>query len=683
MAHFWTSPRVQALFLFPFILLCGLPQGVERKNSPRDKAEVHTNSVSDNDEGNLLHKTALTQQEPPSEWGILQEAQVKNYSGWRLLQVFIPSRENLQTLLEVLEASKDVVMMGAVKEKSRVVVKMAVSSHTSVPHLLKSSRYHQHDSNHLVTHRAAENNTAEEGGGENHQDVGDYGEAAGGVGEGLDNRGDTATGEGRGGRRQQSLAWDDYYRYPSIVTFARGLAEQRATVECLNLGHTTEGRPLLALIIATDIGCFFSARRMAQVYRRKILSARRHRARGHPQQTYSTQKNAPREEGNGVINQITKKKNPEEAGGKKTIVKELNRKRNMVTRRNRADRQRLKNLRNKEIKLNKTEPRKGVEKTFDNQKLKNKIFGRRNGSMGTYGGTKRKSRARHSKPVILVEAGAHAREWISHAVATFLAQQLADAGKVFLRHVSFIIVPAINPDGYEFTHTNDRLWRKNRRPGNRTGCYGVDLNRNWGTAWDTGAGSSDNLCSEIYRGSHAFSEIETQSLANLAWVFRKTVKMFLSFHSFGEYVLYPWGYTMEKPAKKAKLKKMAKKIADRLNINNMHFQYGQSSRLLYLASGTAEDYMYNLGVPFTYTIELPKDTFILPPEYILPVASDVWDAVVCTVGDLAKTERAKSFCNKKLVKVQDHGNKILKGWINKGVPMARAEEIVRERHATR
>ncbi|KAK8748461.1 hypothetical protein OTU49_016159, partial [Cherax quadricarinatus] len=76
----------------------------------------------------------------------------------------------------------------------------------------------------------------------------------------------------------ERLAWDNYYRYSSISSFARKLAQQHRTVECLQLGHTAEGRPLLALIIATD------AIRMARAYTREVLSARRHQVKARTMQ---------------------------------------------------------------------------------------------------------------------------------------------------------------------------------------------------------------------------------------------------------------------------------------------------------------------------------------------------------------------------------------------------------------
>lgn len=31
-----------------------------------------------------------------------------------------------------------------------------------------------------------------------------------------------------------------------------------------------------------------------------------------------------------------------------------------------------------------------------------------------------------------------------------------------LKHADFYIMPVMNPDGYEHSHTHDRLWRKTR-----------------------------------------------------------------------------------------------------------------------------------------------------------------------------------------------------------------------------
>ena len=45
-------------------------------------------------------------------------------------------------------------------------------------------------------------------------------------------------------------------------------------------------------------------------------------------------------------------------------------------------------------------------------------------------------------------------------------------------------LPVINADGYVYTWTHDRLWRKSRKPNPESeDCVGVDLNRNFDFMW--------------------------------------------------------------------------------------------------------------------------------------------------------------------------------------------------------
>ena len=68
----------------------------------------------------------------------------------------------------------------------------------------------------------------------------------------------------------------------------------------------------------------------------------------------------------------------------------------------------------------------------------------------------------------------------------------------------------MNPDGYEFSRKEDRMWRKNRQKNAGSDCFGVDINRNFGKAY--GSYSSDDPCDEDYRGNEAFSEPEAAAL---------------------------------------------------------------------------------------------------------------------------------------------------------------------------
>ena len=49
---------------------------------------------------------------------------------------------------------------------------------------------------------------------------------------------------------------------------------------------------------------------------------------------------------------------------------------------------------------------------------------------------------------------------------------------------AFVFVPVFNPDGYEYSHTTDRLWRKTRTNFTSSECLGADPNRNWNVSWE-------------------------------------------------------------------------------------------------------------------------------------------------------------------------------------------------------
>ncbi|KAJ9594114.1 hypothetical protein L9F63_014430 [Diploptera punctata] len=69
------------------------------------------------------------------------------------------------------------------------------------------------------------------------------------------------------------------------------------------------------------------------------------------------------------------------------------------------------------------------------------------------------------KPAIWIDGGLHAREWISPATVTYIMLQLVefrDQHPELIDAVDWYIMPVANPDGYEYSHSTDRLWRKTR-----------------------------------------------------------------------------------------------------------------------------------------------------------------------------------------------------------------------------
>lgn len=119
------------------------------------------------------------------------------------------------------------------------------------------------------------------------------------------------------------------------------------------------------------------------------------------------------------------------------------------------------------------------------------------------------------KNQVVLEGTMHAREWISTATTCWILNELLTSTDAATQQLAqtfeWIIIPVTNPDGYVYTWTTDRMWRKTRRPSNAL-CFGADPNRNWGERWNQG-GASTNPCSETYAGPNAFSEPESRLLS--------------------------------------------------------------------------------------------------------------------------------------------------------------------------
>ncbi|MCH8330134.1 MAG: zinc carboxypeptidase, partial [Bacteroidetes bacterium] len=96
-------------------------------------------------------------------------------------------------------------------------------------------------------------------------------------------------------------------------------------------------------------------------------------------------------------------------------------------------------------------------------------------------------------------------------------------------------IPIVNPDGYvynELTNPNGGgLWRKNRRD-NGGGNYGVDLNRNYSSAFGDNLGSSGDPASNSYRGDSAFSEPETRAVRD--YILQADPSIAFTCHSSGQ-----------------------------------------------------------------------------------------------------------------------------------------------------
>ncbi len=216
----------------------------------------------------------------------------------------------------------------------------------------------------------------------------------------------------------------------------------------------------------------------------------------------------------------------------------------------------------------------------------------------------------------------HAREWIAVEVPLGLAIYLVTnydtdpQVKSYVDNGQIWIVPMVNPDGHEYSVTTNRLWRKNRR-NNGGGTFGVDLNRNYGYGWG-GPGSSPLPSSDIYHGTGPFSEPETQAIRAL--FLTHDFKIMITYHSYSQLILYPWGNTFAPAAHEPGLASMAWKMSNLIQAVNNKFYQPEPGSSLYITSGTTDDWTYSKGV-FSYTIELRPvgaPGFVLPENEIIP-----------------------------------------------------------------
>ncbi|HZW09998.1 MAG TPA: M14 family zinc carboxypeptidase [Phycisphaerales bacterium] len=237
------------------------------------------------------------------------------------------------------------------------------------------------------------------------------------------------------------------------------------------------------------------------------------------------------------------------------------------------------------------------------------------------------------KPTILINACQHAREWIAPMVAMYGADRLlgeygADGAVTeLIDRAEILIVPVVNVDGYEFTWTNQRLWRKNRR-NNGDGTFGVDLNRNWGYEWGHDNGSSGSTRSETYRGAAPFSEPETQILRDLARSLPRLAAQ-VDLHSYGQLILAPWGYTIELPPDHETFQTLAARMQQEiLGVHERLYSHGPTYTELYPISGGEGDWFWGDRGVHNFLIELRGSGFVLPPEQIIPNAEEVYPALL-------------------------------------------------------
>ncbi|NOS85356.1 MAG: T9SS type A sorting domain-containing protein [Ignavibacteria bacterium] len=229
-----------------------------------------------------------------------------------------------------------------------------------------------------------------------------------------------------------------------------------------------------------------------------------------------------------------------------------------------------------------------------------------------------------TEPAIYFDALHHAREPQAMAGTMYFMYWLLDnyntnsEAKYIVDNREIYIIPVVNPDGYVRNQTTNPNgggnWRKNRRV-NGGGCIGVDLNRNYNYGWGFNSGSSNDPCSDTYRGPSAGSEPEVLAVKTLCAAIQP--KISFSVHSEAGRYLNPYGYNDSTVAYEI----YSDFSGDFASENN--FTYGTVIEMLdYYSSGTTRDWLHSIGC-YAWTPEVGGGSFWPTQSQIIPAANEM------------------------------------------------------------
>lgn len=202
------------------------------------------------------------------------------------------------------------------------------------------------------------------------------------------------------------------------------------------------------------------------------------------------------------------------------------------------------------------------------------------------------------EPVFFVNGMHHAREVMTPEITTDMVEYLtSNYGKntevtSWVNNSEIWVIPMLNVDGNNKMWTEDSMWRKNTRNG-----FGVDINRNYPTGWNSCNGSSASTGAQDYRGAGPGSEPETQAMMNFVASVKPVFS--ISYHSYSEIVLYPFGCKPRKTPVDEAVESIGAEIAKKLD-----YKPGTPWELLYNADGGDIDWMYVEHQVIPYVIEV-------------------------------------------------------------------------------
>ena len=178
------------------------------------------------------------------------------------------------------------------------------------------------------------------------------------------------------------------------------------------------------------------------------------------------------------------------------------------------------------------------------------------------------------------------------------------------------IVPSLNPDGaeYDISGGSYHYKRKNMQPPD-----GTDQNRNYPYKWACCGGSTNYEYGETYHGPSPLSTPEDARMSEFM-IAHPNVKTGISYHSYGNLILWPYGYTYTDIPPDMTVLDHQTFVAMGTEMERTAGYHAQQSSDLYITDGDWNDYLYGALHRYPITIELSGGTFY-PGQEIIPSES--------------------------------------------------------------
>jgi carboxypeptidase T len=261
-----------------------------------------------------------------------------------------------------------------------------------------------------------------------------------------------------------------------------------------------------------------------------------------------------------------------------------------------------------------------------------------------------------AEPGVLFMGAHHGNEKPGYEVCLFFIQymveQYENSSLPEIRNAidttQIYIIPMVNPDGVEADTRKNCA--PNHGPFGRSKTitsYGVNLNRNYDDPWFLAyifpvsyslpfilPDSSFN-----YRGPYPFSENETQAVRNFAEA--HNISISVSYHSYGEFIIYPWMHTSKQTVDEP----LFRSVGENISLINHYELFVKTYHLISRYGGTlgsSENWLYREKGTIAYTMELCAERTPTNPQvmYNLFMTQTTVHLYLCQRAQTIESEKA-------------------------------------------